>query len=209
MICVSLGISDFSECQKILKNLDWAEVRLDKARFRREQVRKIFSLPKNLIATCRPGFCSEEERKRYLLEAVHAGAKYIDLEIESSPALKSEIVKEARLKGCHVIFSYHNYKKTPSKKELNRIVGDCFRSGGNIAKIVCRVNTNRDTLKILSLYGNKYASRERFWPLDWVKKGKLPVLPPSFSVLLSLSLLSKKVWKQQKASWIKEVWKKF
>ncbi|MGB8953376.1 MAG: type I 3-dehydroquinate dehydratase [Candidatus Aminicenantales bacterium] len=173
MICVSLGISDFSECRRILKNLDWAEIRLDQARFSREQVRKIFALPKNLIATCRPGSHSEAERKQYLLDAVHAGARYVDLEIESLPAFKSAIIKDARLKGCRIILSYHNFQNTPSERVLAGKVRKCFRSGADIAKIVCKVNSNFDTVKILSLYGNEYAKQGKILALGLGKKGKI------------------------------------
>jgi 3-dehydroquinate dehydratase-1 len=173
MICVSLNVSDFSECLKMLKSLEFAEVRLDKARFSCEQIREIFSLPKSLIATCRPGFCSEEKRKQHLLEAVRSGARYVDLEIECSAAFKREIIKEARNKGCIIILSYHNYQETPSKKELSRVAGDCFKEGADIAKIACRVNYSSDIITLLSLYSNRQARQGKILAIGMGDKGKV------------------------------------
>lgn len=173
MICVSLNVSDFSECLKMLKSLEFAEVRLDKAHFSSEQIREIFSLPKSLIVTCRPSYCSEEKRKQQLLEAVRYGAKYVDLEIESSAAFKSELIKEARKKGCLIILSYHNYQETPSKKELSRIAGDCFCSGADIAKIACRINSSVDVLALFSLYGSQKARQGKILAIGIGEKGKI------------------------------------
>ncbi|MDH7513996.1 MAG: type I 3-dehydroquinate dehydratase [Clostridiales bacterium] len=173
MICVSVGTTSFAACRRIIKNLDCAEIRLDKARFCLEEVREIFSSHSNLIATFRPGAVSEKEREGILLEAIRSGAKYVDLELESSKFFKQRILREARQRGCQVIMSYHDFRRTPAKEKLRRAMDKCFSQGADIVKIACQVNSRRDVFRILSLYENQNAEQGRIVALGMGEKGKL------------------------------------
>ncbi|MDD8020159.1 MAG: type I 3-dehydroquinate dehydratase [Acidobacteriota bacterium] len=173
MICVSLEVSNVSDSLKKLKGLDLAELRLDKASLTLDEIKQLFSLPLNLIVTCRPGSMSEENRKQYLLEAICCGAKYVDLEIESPAAFKQDVISQAREKGCLVILSYHNYQESPPAIELNRMVKKCFREGADIAKIACQVNSNQDIIALLSLYGLDEAAAGKIISLGMGEKGKI------------------------------------
>ena len=173
MICVSLEVSNVSDSLKKLKALDLAELRLDKASLTGAEIKQLFSLPLDLIVTCRPGFLSEEDRKQYLLEAICYGAKYVDLEIESPVAFKQDIISLARNKGCLVILSYHNYQETPPAIELNRTVRQCFQEGADIAKIACQVNSGPDIISLFSLYGLEEAAAGKIISLGMGQKGKI------------------------------------
>ena len=96
---------------------------MDGAALSLDEIKQIFSLPSKLIATCRPNpaIRGEEERKKTLLTAIEAGAAYVDIEIEAADDFKKEIMQTARLRGCRVILSYHNYDKTPPKSEPTKI----------------------------------------------------------------------------------------
>jgi 3-dehydroquinate dehydratase-1 len=76
----------------------------------------------------------------------------VDIEIEAGAAYKKEIMQTARLRECQVILSYHNFENTPSKKQLGTIIEQCFSQGADIAKIACRVHSETDSARILSLY---------------------------------------------------------
>lgn len=154
MICVCIGQPGVGHCKELLKGAQLAEIRLDGADLSPAEIREIFSLPLKLIATCRPnpGMPTGEQRKKALLTAVEAGAGYVDIEIEAAPDFKKELIRAARLRGCRVIISYHNYENTPPKSQLEAIIGQCFSGGGDIAKIACRVNSLSDSARILSLY---------------------------------------------------------
>jgi 3-dehydroquinate dehydratase-1 len=152
MICVSIAEENADECIKALDGLDFAEIRLDKIReLPPEQIRRIFSANARLIATCRPGTIDSTKRKKRLLEAIEAGAAYVDIEVEASDLLKDEIIKAAREKGARVIVSYHNHRRTPSEAELQQVISWCFDSGADIAKVACKVNNIKDNARLLGL----------------------------------------------------------
>jgi len=155
MICVSIGDCSADECIKSLKGLELAEIRLDKMKVSEEDIKIIFSQKLKLIATCRATkMLNDNERKKLLLEAIDAGASYVDIEVEASDSYKKEITDKAKSKGCKVIVSYHNYDRTPQKGELEQIVQWCVDSGTDIAKIACKVQSQRDNARLLSLLDN-------------------------------------------------------
>lgn len=157
MICVSLAEKSLPPCLEALETLDFAEVRLDAMPdLDLTGVRNIFSRPVRLIATCRPnGLFDDERRKALLIAAIRSGAAYVDVEIESEPAYRDEIIAEAQKNGCEVIVSFHDYNKTPQRHELEAIVGSCFEANADIAKIACMVHSHSDCARLLGLLDAK------------------------------------------------------
>ncbi len=151
MICVSLAEVSVDECLRALGGIEFAEIRIDKTDYGVEEVRKVFSRHPRLIATCRPGGREDAERLVLLREAVRSGAAYVDLELESGEAMKHELVREARVRNCRVIISYHNFDETPARVALDRIVGGCFEAGADIGKVACRVRSEREAARLLGL----------------------------------------------------------
>lgn len=154
MICLCIGKPSVALCQELLPGVELAEIRLDGTSLSSNEIQQIFALHDNLIATFRPKAGNEapEMRKMALLTAVEAGAAYVDIEIEAVAVYKKEIMQTARLQECQVILSYHNYKNTPSKKQLETIIEQCFSQGAHIVKIACQVHSETDSARILSLY---------------------------------------------------------
>lgn len=151
MICVSLAEPTPSRCLAALKGLPFAEVRLDRMRTDEEGIAGIFSRHPRLIATCRPGRYAEARRQAFLRAAIAAGAAYVDIEVEARASYKRALVQEARSAGCGVIVSYHDLGRTPSRRALEGVIGRCFASGADIAKIACRVRSVRDNARLLGL----------------------------------------------------------
>jgi 3-dehydroquinate dehydratase I len=151
MICVSIGEGSVEDCLAVLEGCSFAEIRMDRMGFTEEDTARVFSSDKSLIATCRPGTMSDSQRAAMLLAAVEAGASYVDVELDSPEEFRREIIEKARPKGCAVIVSYHNYEKTPDRAELLGVVLACFRAGANIAKIACKVRSERDSARLLGL----------------------------------------------------------
>jgi 3-dehydroquinate dehydratase-1 len=154
MICVSLADLDFEHCRRALESTDCAEIRLDRCRFTREEITRLFSLESTLIATCRPGSYTENERRVQLAAAITAGASYVDIEVEAEKGFREELTELALKHTCGLILSYHNYEETPSRQDLIQILEECFLFGADIAKIVCLVRSLSDSARILSLYDN-------------------------------------------------------
>lgn len=144
MLCVSLANLDFDRCKAALRELELAEIRLDKLDFTRRQLGEIFSLPVKLVATCRPGGFHETERETLLLDAISHGAAFVDIEIEAPASFKQAIIAAARKKKCRVIISYHDFEKTPPAAALKEIIARCFADGADIAKIACLVRSEAD-----------------------------------------------------------------
>lgn len=151
MICVSLAEPSVAACLAALKGLDFAEIRMDMMKLMLEEIPRLFSGNRVLIATCRPGGRSDEERKRLLMRAIASGATFVDVEIESETAYREEIVAEARSCGCRVIVSHHDYERTPERPVLEACVSACFEAGADIAKIACMVRSDRENARLLAL----------------------------------------------------------
>ena len=159
MICVSLGTGGWESVLDALHDVEMAEIRLDGFRTDASRLCEVFSFPRRLIATCRPGSLDEDERTALLIAAIAAGASLVDIELEASVACREKIIEKARDCRCQVIVSYHNHERTPASAELRNIRTACFAAGADIAKIACQVLSPSDCARILSLYADP---EERF-----------------------------------------------
>lgn len=155
-ICVSIGNCSKKELVHKLKETELAEIRLDLLDWiTASDIKEIFSSHNNLIATFRPGKISEKERLEFLKTAIEAGAAFIDVETENTAEFISEVVKTARRHGTKIIISYHDHENTPSLKPLQKIVVDALGKGADIVKVACKVNSERDCARLLSLLDGK------------------------------------------------------
>jgi len=155
MICVSVGNVSVKECLRRLEGLGLAEVRLDTMGVDPASVRKIFSMPLRLVATCRPGRYADAQRLELLASAIGAGAAYVDVETEANPKFREALAVLVSCHGIQLIVSYHNYRATPGRRFLQKIVKDAFLSGAHLVKIACMVNRPVENLPLLNLLGMK------------------------------------------------------
>jgi len=155
MICISLDERWGLNFLKSLNNIEFAEIRMDRMNLTETDIKEIFSQPKRLIATCRPGYLSENKRLSYLLNAIEAGSSFVDIELASDSRFKKTVIDFARKKRCKIIISYHDYNKTPSQDVLTGIVRLCFVEGADIAKIACKINSVSDAARLIGILGNK------------------------------------------------------
>jgi 3-dehydroquinate dehydratase-1 len=151
MICVAIIESSLDALLTELQDVTFAEVRMEQLRPSLEEVKEIFSLPKKLIATMRPGTVSDEERAQVLVAAVEAGAAYVDVEIESPTWFKEKVIAAARNTDCQAIVSFHDFNRTPDRERLEEIVATCFNDGADVAKVACQAHTVQDSARILSV----------------------------------------------------------
>jgi 3-dehydroquinate dehydratase I len=151
MICVSLAEPTLDRVLSLLDDISFAEIRLDLMRLSIAEVARLFSTPRRLIATCRPGSFATGDRKMMLLAAIRSGAAYVDIEIDSEDPYRVEITEEAHSRNCQVIVSYHDYTGTPGREDLAALVDRCFSAGADLAKIACTVSSPRDGARLLGL----------------------------------------------------------
>ena len=149
-ICLSIGNMRYEDIFSYLKKATLAEIRLDLLNLTDEQVERLFAAHGNLIATCR---CSESARLLQTLgHALNSGAAFVDVDHLTESSIRDDIVARAKGLGRRVIISYHNYERTPSKDELERIIFSIKSQGADICKVACLANEPRDCSRVMALY---------------------------------------------------------
>jgi len=157
MICVSFSKPAVEQFLAQHPEVKMIELRLDLMETDENQLRRLLSLPVDVIVTCRPnGRMTEGERLQLLCQCISFGARYVDVEIESGSEFISTIREFATQHNCKLIISYHNFEKTPDLSELKEIAERCHAAQADIVKIACMVNDEQDILNIKSLYSANY-----------------------------------------------------
>jgi 3-dehydroquinate dehydratase-1 len=214
MICVSVGEDSVEGCVRALEGVEFAEVRMDKIHgLGGEGVKRIFSEAgkgKKLMATFRVAAenggkgggengeeadakeqgkrIGDKEREGLLIEAIEAGAAYVDLELEMEKGMRGRIIEAAKKAGCEVVVSFHDFGGTPPAEELERIAGECFGAGADIAKVACTVNSEGDNARLLGLLGGG----RRLVVIGMGEKGeKTRVLAPILGAQFTFASLGK------------------
>ncbi|MCS7125208.1 MAG: type I 3-dehydroquinate dehydratase [Candidatus Bathyarchaeota archaeon] len=157
-ICVSTMPKSHDEALRLIEKAeqhkaDFIEVRLDQlGGFK--SLRDIAECTQTpLIATVRTQECrgkflgKEEKRVEILLNAASSGFKYVDIEL-GAPLLR-KVVKDLFPLGVKPIISFHDFEKTPEKRELQQILKSEIEEGADICKIVTTAQSLQDNLTLL------------------------------------------------------------
>ena len=150
-ICASILPKTTQEAIQLMKKaqeakVNFIEVRLDALpkNSKLEELQTRFEIP--LIASDKSNK-NEIERQETLLDAALRGFAYVDTDL-SSPKLQS-FVNQAKASGAKCIVSFHDYTKTPTLQELNRILEREVSSGADVCKIVTTAKRIEDNLTLL------------------------------------------------------------
>ena len=154
MYCLSLGIKDFKEAKRLIKDFDIAEIRLDLCDFDRRQVKEIFASHDNLIATFRkkegisPGY-----RISILKTAIVSGAKWVDIDMDTN---SDEVIREikdfADGYGAKTIISLHRSTSPPDISVMDKYIKKARSFNPALVKIIFYAFNDGDNAKVLSLY---------------------------------------------------------
>ena len=114
-----------------------------------------------------------EERKRVgvLEEAIDLEGDYIDVELATERSLLRSLIRNKGL--TQVILSFHDFHRTPSPKELQRLFGQMIRSGADVIKIVPFARSWEDNLSILSLIPFARKRRQKIVAFCMGERGKM------------------------------------
>lgn len=153
-ICLTIANVTYDEALKHLNNVSLAEIRMDLLDFSDEQFSSLFSQDKCVIATYRSDSNFELLYSKYK-QAIEFGCTCVDIDINVPEIYRDKIADLAHSMNRKVILSYHNYEKTPSHKDLIRVIDKMRTCGADIVKIACIANSNEDCSKILGLYENQ------------------------------------------------------
>ena len=149
-----------------------AEIRLDSCRLSARQMQECFSSDVPMIATCRVAELMASElslqdesltpqsreikaaqiAEKRLCQAIEAGARYVDVEIEAPKQMSKRVRNVAHENGTVFIRSYHDFEGTASVDALRTLVVKCHYHGADMVKIATTASSQEDAERVLSLY---------------------------------------------------------
>jgi 3-dehydroquinate dehydratase type I len=114
-----------------------------------------------------------QERKRLgvLQEALNLGADYIDVEFAVERSFLQRLLRDKR--GAQIILSFHDFRGTPSIKELQKLFGQMIQLGADVIKIVPFARSWEDNLSVLSLIPFAKERRQKIVAFCMGEKGKI------------------------------------
>ena len=172
MICTVIHNKNFEQIQEALELCEMAEIRLDSCRMSSRELQECFSSDVPLIATCRVAELMASEpslqdesmtqqsreikaaqiAERRLCQAIEAGARYVDVEIEAPKQMSKRVRNVAHENGTVFIRSYHDFEGTASVDTLRTLVVKCHYHGADMVKIATMASSQEDAERVLSLY---------------------------------------------------------
>jgi 3-dehydroquinate dehydratase type I len=151
----------------------------------------------------------ERKRLSVLQEAIDLGADYIDVELASERSSLQGFIRNKE--GTQVILSFHDFRRTPSVKELQCLFGQMVRLGADVIKIVSFAGSWEDNLSILSLIPFAKARRRKIVAFCMGEKGRISRLFSPFLgaawTYASLSRGKASAPGQLTVKEMKEIWK--
>jgi 3-dehydroquinate dehydratase type I len=113
----------------------------------------------------------ESKRLGILREAIDFGADYVDVEFATERSLLRGLIRNKR--STRIILSFHDFRKTPPLKELQRVFGQMVRLEADVVKIVPFARSWEDNLNILSLIPFAKERKQKIVAFCMGEKGKI------------------------------------
>ena len=172
MICTVIHNKNFEQILEALEQCEMAEIRLDSCRMSAREIQECFSSDVPLIATCRVAELMASEpslqdesmtqqsreikaaqiAEKRLCQAIEAGARYVDVEIEAPKQMSKRVRNVAHENGTVFIRSYHDFEGTASVDALRTLVVKCHYHGADMVKVATMASSQEDAERVLSLY---------------------------------------------------------
>ena len=111
------------------------------------------AIKRPVIFTCRPEYekghfsGTEKEREKFIEKALDSGYEYVDVEYKSD--FYQEIISKTQ--NSRIILSYHNFDRTPSYNELQKLLDKMRAYPPHLIKIITTANTINDNFNIFQL----------------------------------------------------------
>jgi len=203
-ICVSLAAKTPSEIPVMIRRAEEAEadlieIRLDYLNIDLSGAMKILedfvreaSIP--MIATNRQyeqgGLRPQDEdgRIQILIQAAEAGFRYVDVELTT--AKLGSVVKKIRSYGAKPMISFHDFEKTPSFQDMEKIIRSEIDAEAEICKLITTARNVEDNFKCL-LLARKISRSAKIVCFAMGRKGLISrVLSPVFGGYFTFASLS-------------------
>jgi 3-dehydroquinate dehydratase / shikimate dehydrogenase len=153
-----------------------------------------------------------DERKRLgvLQEAIDFGADYVDVELATERSLLQGLIRNRR--STRVILSFHDFRKTPPQKELQKLLDQMIRLEADVVKIVPFARSWEDNLNILSLIPFANERKQKIVAFCMGEKGKISrIFSPFLGAAWTYASLNRSRISapgQLTAQALKDIWKK-
>lgn len=134
---------------------------------------------------------SEKERIEAIKACLDSDFDFLDIELSTEKKALKAITQKAKEKNKKAIVSFHDFKKTPSKKKMLGIIKNEFDAGADIAKLAVKTNSKEDVLKLLevTLNAKKFG---KVITIGMGETGKVSrILAPFFGSEITYGYLSK------------------
>jgi 3-dehydroquinate dehydratase type I len=200
-VCVSVSPKTVEEAFCLIekaetKNADLIEIRLDSLK-KYDHTADIPHCSKTpLIATNKSlqhhgKFSgSEIERQKILIKAARNGFEYVDVDL-STPNI-GKLVGKLREVGTKQIVSFHNFDRTPSLSQLNKVLKKEIALGAEVCKIVTTANQVEDNLTTIKFVSNAY-KKAKIVCFAMGELGKLSrLLSPVFGAFFTFASIDEK-----------------
>jgi len=153
-----------------------------------------------------------DERKRLgvLQEAIDLGIDYVDVELATERSWLQGLIRNKR--STRIILSFHDFRKTPPQKELQKLLNQMVRLEADVIKIVSFARSWEDNLNILSLLPFAKERKQKIVAFCMGEKGKIsrifsPFLGAAWTYA-SLKPNRNSAPGQLTAQALKDIWKK-
>jgi 3-dehydroquinate dehydratase I len=91
---------------------------------------------------------NEAERQKILVDAAKNGFEYVDVDLGTPN--QTELIGKLRSLGAKTIVSFHDFEKTPTISELNKVLDEEVAAGADVCKIVTTARHTKDSLTVLN-----------------------------------------------------------
>jgi 3-dehydroquinate dehydratase type I len=153
-----------------------------------------------------------DERKRLgvLQEAIDLGTDYVDVELATERSLLQGLIRNKR--STRILLSFHDFRKTPPPKELQKLLDQMVRLEADVVKIVSFARSWEDNLNILSLLPFAKERKQKIVAFCMGEKGKISrIFSPFLGAAWTYASLNQSKTSapgQLTAQALKDIWKK-
>jgi len=153
-----------------------------------------------------------DERKRLgvLQEAIDLGIDYVDVELATERSWLQGLIRNKR--STRIILSFHDFRKTPPQKELQKLLNQMVRLEADVIKIVSFARSWEDNLNILSLLPFAKERKQKIVAFCMGEKGKISrIFSPFLGAAWTYASLNQSKTSapgQLTAQALKDIWKK-
>ncbi len=135
----------------------------------------------------------EGARVRILEEAVRLDVDYVDIEMRSPRPFLQTLMAHQKAKNAktRIILSYHDFRRTPPQRDLEKLCDRMVRLGADVMKIVTLARSWEDNLSVLALIPYAKERGQKITAFCMGEKGKMSrVMAPLLGAAWTYASLS-------------------